>query len=134
MTNDTMPRITHAVQTGFGRPSQWNAWTDKGQYLYLRYRSGVGSVTAYSSADPEEWDGNVKPLIEWADGTDSGDISLADFAQRSGLTLEIPYDEDDDPPVQCWHYEPGSPCDWNICRQPERLAAGDLGDDPTAPL
>lgn len=36
----------------------------------------------------------------------------------------------DDPPVQCWHTEPGSPCDWNVCRQPERAAAGDRGTDP----
>lgn len=51
----------------------------------------------------------------------------------------IPHREDDDgclcgcqddPPVQCWHTEPGTPCDWNICRQPERLAAGDHGTDP----
>lgn len=21
--------------------------------------------------------------------------------------------------VQCWHTEPGTPCDWNVCRQPE---------------
>jgi hypothetical protein len=38
--------------------------------------------------------------------------------------------EDDDEQVQCWHIEPGTPCDWNICRQPERLAAGDRGIDP----
>lgn len=38
--------------------------------------------------------------------------------------------QEDDPPVQCWHYEPGSPCDWDVCRQPERLAAGDYGTDP----
>jgi hypothetical protein len=41
-----------------------------------------------------------------------------------------PDGDPDDPPVQCWHYEPGSPCDWNVCRQPERLAAGDYGTDP----
>lgn len=35
-----------------------------------------------------------------------------------------------DPLVQCWHYEPGSPCDWNVCRQPERRASGDYGTDP----
>ncbi|MCM1972314.1 hypothetical protein [Streptomyces sp. G1] len=41
------------------------------------------------------------------------------------------YPEDlDDPPVQCWHTEGGSPCDWNVCRQPGRLAAGDTGTDP----
>ncbi|TXS36937.1 hypothetical protein [Streptomyces sp. OR43] len=32
--------------------------------------------------------------------------------------------------VQCWHTEPGTPCDWDACRQPERLAAGDAGTDP----
>lgn len=38
--------------------------------------------------------------------------------------------EQDNPPVECWHYEPDSPCDWNVCRQPERLAAGDRCVDP----
>ena len=38
--------------------------------------------------------------------------------------------EDDDPPAACWHTEPGTPCDWDVCRQPERLAAGDRGTDP----
>lgn len=33
-------------------------------------------------------------------------------------------------PVQCWHTEPGSPCDWDACRQPDRLASGDAGSDP----
>ncbi|MGW4757304.1 hypothetical protein [Streptomyces chartreusis] len=35
-----------------------------------------------------------------------------------------------DQQVQCWHTEPGTPCDWNVCHQPERLAAGDPGTDP----
>lgn len=39
-------------------------------------------------------------------------------------------DSDDEDGVQCRHIEPGTPCDWNVCRQPERLAAGDRGDDP----
>lgn len=34
------------------------------------------------------------------------------------------------PVTNSWHTEPGSPCDWNVCRQPERLAAGDMGTDP----
>jgi hypothetical protein len=54
----------------------------------------------------------------------------------------IPHDEEaaeqgrclcgcqDDPPVQCWHTEAGTPCDWDVCNQPERLAAGDHGTDP----
>jgi hypothetical protein len=44
-------------------------------------------------------------------------------------------DGDDGDDVQCWHIEPGTPCDWDICRQPERLARGDYGTDPgTEPL
>jgi hypothetical protein len=35
-----------------------------------------------------------------------------------------------DPPVVCWHTEAGTPCDWDVCKQPERLAAGDRGTDP----
>ncbi|MGW0786477.1 hypothetical protein [Streptomyces sp. NPDC002913] len=36
----------------------------------------------------------------------------------------------DEQEVQCWHIEADTICDWNICRQPERLAAGDAGTDP----
>jgi len=39
-------------------------------------------------------------------------------------------DDEDDEQAACWHIEPGTPCDWNICRQPEHLAAGDVGTDP----
>jgi hypothetical protein len=39
-------------------------------------------------------------------------------------------EDEDDGPVQCWHIEPGTPCDWNRCNQPERLARGDYGTDP----
>jgi hypothetical protein len=34
--------------------------------------------------------------------------------------------------VHCWHIEPGSPCDWDVCHQPERLEQGDYGTDPAA--
>ncbi|WP_328934171.1 MULTISPECIES: hypothetical protein [unclassified Streptomyces] len=44
--------------------------------------------------------------------------------------------DDDAVAPTCWHTEPGSPCDWDRCHQPERLAAGDPGTDPatTPPL
>lgn len=48
-----------------------------------------------------------------------------DYVQSSTQSTE-----QDDPPVRCWHTEPGSPCDWDVCRQPERLTAGDRGTDP----
>lgn len=41
---------------------------------------------------------------------------------------------DSQPAPRCWHIEPGTTCDWDICRQPERLAAGDIGDpNPPTP-
>lgn len=45
---------------------------------------------------------------------------------------ERPPGDESDSPVQCWHCEPNSPCDWDVCRQPERLSAGDCGTDPAA--
>ncbi|MFJ4515245.1 hypothetical protein [Streptomyces sp. NPDC088816] len=55
------------------------------------------------------------------------DLALAD---QSAAIAPADQATDDDPPVQCWHTEYGSPCDWDVCRQPERLAAGDRGTDP----
>lgn len=52
------------------------------------------------------------------------------LAEAYGWEADAPQSEEDDPPVQCWHTEPDTPCDWNICRQPERLAAGDRGVAP----
>lgn len=80
-------RVARAVQTCGGRPSQWDAWTDQGQYLYLRFRHGVGSVTPYPSEDYEAWDPDVRPAIEWDDETAEGDISLEDFLAKAGMDL-----------------------------------------------
>lgn len=76
-------RIVRAVQTCAGCPSQWDAWTEDGTYLYLRFRWGVGTaahergstfgdapVARFETGDP--WDGI---------------ISLADFCARAGLAL-----------------------------------------------
>ncbi|MFG2372583.1 DUF6085 family protein [Streptomyces sp. NPDC048504] len=38
--------------------------------------------------------------------------------------------DDDAVAPTCWHTEADSPCDWDVCRQPERLAASDPGTDP----
>jgi hypothetical protein len=37
---------------------------------------------------------------------------------------------DPDDSVQCWHIEPTTTCDWDVCHQPERLVTGDYGTDP----
>ncbi|MDX2802731.1 hypothetical protein PV365_45280, partial [Streptomyces scabiei] len=60
-------RIAKVIQTTDCVPVQWNAWTDTGQYLYMRYRQGRGSVTAHPNPDYLKWDPTVRPLIEWDD-------------------------------------------------------------------
>lgn len=79
-------RIARIVQTCHGRPSEWDAWTTDGQYLYLRYRHGIGSVEAQPGPDVDTWHDNT-PLTEWNDGTGCGDITLNDFLVAAGLEL-----------------------------------------------
>ncbi|WP_329214844.1 hypothetical protein OG352_05325 [Streptomyces sp. NBC_01485] len=81
--------LARAVRTCLAVPSQWSAWTVDGQYLYLRYRSGIGTVDAYETEDSEQWteppDGRVA-TFDTGD-TYGGDMSLADFCDRAGLQL-----------------------------------------------
>ncbi|MFG3382194.1 hypothetical protein [Streptomyces sp. NPDC047999] len=85
-------KLTRVVQTCSACPSQWDAWTADGQYLYLRYRHGEGSVEWHPAPDsddgPESWtEGRSGLLTEWDDGTDGGVISLEDFLAAAGLVL-----------------------------------------------
>lgn len=85
------PRIVLArvVRTCTAVPSQWNAWTVAGQYLYLRYRSGIGTVDAYASTDCEQWthvpDGTVA-RFDTGDRLD-GEMTLAQFCQHTGIEV-----------------------------------------------
>lgn len=83
--------IVRAVQTCFACPSQWDAWTDTGQYLYLRYRYGHGTVDAYDGPDVGTWNG--APLGSVADFRHGhhldGVIELDQFYQLAGLRLEL---------------------------------------------
>jgi hypothetical protein len=84
-----MTALARVVETCLACPSQWDAWTVDGQYLYLRYRFGIGTVDAYDTSDNEVWtripdgaDGRFE-LGEPLDGT----IGLEDFCTAAGLTL-----------------------------------------------
>ena len=70
--------LSRVVQTCWGCPSQWDAWTREGEYLYLRYRWGVGTV------DDEE--GNELARFSTGDPY-GGVISFNEFADRAGLTV-----------------------------------------------
>ncbi|MFJ9521442.1 hypothetical protein ACIRPK_24705 [Kitasatospora sp. NPDC101801] len=92
MSTDEGRILTRVVQTCYASPSQWDAWTADGQYLYLRYRHGEGSVEWHPGPDfddsRESWnEGRSGLLIEWDDRTDDGLISLEDFLATAGLVL-----------------------------------------------
>ncbi|MFD7876051.1 hypothetical protein ACFV5G_18435 [Streptomyces sp. NPDC059766] len=80
--------IARVVQTSGGFPSQWDAWTTTGQYLYLRYRHGEGTVEQHPSGDVDTWDGEESGLwTSWDDGTNGGRIELTEFLAMAGLQL-----------------------------------------------
>lgn len=83
--------LVRVVQTCSAHPSQWDAWTAEGQYLYLRYRHGEGCVERHPGPDidtPDSWNEGLSELmVEWDDGTGSGAISLEAFLAASGLVL-----------------------------------------------
>lgn len=96
------PTLARVVQTCSGYPSQWDAWTVEGQYLYLRYRHGVGTVERHPSDCVDTWDGEESELLaEWDDGTDGGVIDIADFVLAAGLRLS--------PGAEVSGGEPGGP-------------------------
>ncbi|WP_181442367.1 hypothetical protein [Streptomyces tateyamensis] len=80
--------LARVVRTSGACPSQWDAWTTTGQYLYLRYRHGEGTVEQHPSEDLDTWDGEASRLwTSWDDGTDGGWIELSDFLAMAGLRL-----------------------------------------------
>lgn len=81
--------IAKAIQTCTACPSQWDAWTTDGQYLYLRYRSGIGTVEQQPGPDPDTWDlGTDAVIAQFGEPSMDGSISLQDFCAAAGLTLD----------------------------------------------
>jgi hypothetical protein len=70
--------ISRVIQTCFACPSQWDAWTSEGDYLYLRYRWGVGTV--------DDEGGNELARFSTGDPY-GGVIDLDDFARQAGLVI-----------------------------------------------
>ncbi|MCX3059569.1 hypothetical protein [Streptomyces beihaiensis] len=88
-TPDRPIALARVVRTCNAVPSQWNAWTVDGQYLYLRYRSGTGTVDAYDTEDSAHWpripDGAVA-RFDTGDRHD-GEMDLTEFCERAGLQI-----------------------------------------------
>lgn len=81
--------VARAVRTCIAVPSQWNAWTAAGQYLYLRYRSGIGTVDTYDSSDVDTWTHVPYGAVAFFDTGDrrDGEMDLPEFCERAGLQL-----------------------------------------------
>ena len=82
--------LARVVETCCACPSQWDAWTVDGQYLYLRYRGGVGTVDAYDGPGPDGWTRVPDGGVAWFEDPDDllhGDIGLEEFCERAGLVL-----------------------------------------------
>lgn len=77
--------IVRAVQTCYACPSQWSAWDEEGNYYYLRYRFGFGTVNTRDGGTVGA--GNIASF-EHGDPLD-GSIELEEFAQLAGLKLEL---------------------------------------------
>ncbi|WP_435108129.1 hypothetical protein [Nocardiopsis synnemataformans] len=72
--------IVRAAQICYGCPSQWDVWNTSGDYMYLRFRHGHGTV--------QDEDRNLITSFNTDDDPDlDGIISLPEFARRAGLTL-----------------------------------------------
>ncbi|MFJ6841375.1 hypothetical protein ACIQRE_01750 [Streptomyces griseoluteus] len=89
---ETSPLVlARVVCTCEAVPSQWSAWTVDGQYLYLRYRSGIGTVDAYDGEDSDTWtripDGAVA-RFDTGDRLD-GDMDLVEFCELAGLQVAV---------------------------------------------
>lgn len=80
--------VVKAIQTCWACPSQWDAWTDTGQYLYLRYRGGRGTVSTGGD------DGMSEVVASFCHGDSlEGSITLEKFAELARLELALRGDE-----------------------------------------
>lgn len=105
-------KIVKAVQTCLACPSQWDAWTDDGKYVYMRYRHGQGRASMFDSIEASEKDGawfnpdNVIASFRHGHPLD-GDISLHDFCKHAGLELDLHADIQNMKSYTDWDYDEG---------------------------
>jgi hypothetical protein len=82
--------LARVVQTCAACPSQWDAWDVDGDYWYLRYRHGRGTVERQPGPYPAEGWTLDEPNISFdgeAAGMADGWISFEDFCREAGLNV-----------------------------------------------
>jgi hypothetical protein len=83
--------LVRTVQTSSACPAQWDAWDADGNYYYLRFRHGHGTVQAMDEQNPNYQSGLVAHFID--DDPWNGSIELADFAARAAIGLSTDLEE-----------------------------------------
>lgn len=84
-----LPVFTRTAQTCRCMPSQWNAWDADGQYYYLRYRSGRGSIETAGS-EQDYLDNGPSSLVAAFTADDDeyvGEMSLEEFLELAGEAI-----------------------------------------------
>lgn len=86
----SIPALVRAVQTCRACPSQWDAWDASGQYYYLRFRSGHGTVE--TAADAKDYVDIATPNTTVASFTHGdrldGLMDLEEFLAHAGIRWE----------------------------------------------
>lgn len=83
------PALVRVVQTCLACPSQWDAWDAEGQYYYLRFRSGRGSVETAESANAYRSSGPLTQVAGFRHGDPlDGSMGLAEFLAHAGMRME----------------------------------------------
>lgn len=84
------PALVRAVQTCAACPAQWDAWDASGQYYYLRFRSGLGSVETAESAKDYVDISTPNTLITSFEHGDrwAGEMTLEEFLAHAGIRWE----------------------------------------------
>ncbi len=84
-----IPPLVRAVQTCPACPSQWDAWDASGQYYYLRFRGGRGSVETAESANAYRSSGPLASVTDFRHGDPlDGSMGLDEFLAHAGMRLE----------------------------------------------
>lgn len=85
-------KLVRLTQTCGACPSQWDAMTDDGRQVYIRYRWGYLSVCVGEAGDADEYAGvRGKPFIgeQHGDGMD-GVMSTEELMEVCGSRIEWP--------------------------------------------
>jgi hypothetical protein len=79
--------LTRIIQTCRACPSQWDAWDADGQYYYLRYRFGHGTIDT-ARAPNDLHDAETIAQFNYG-GAYDGDIGIAEFLAQTQVRMEL---------------------------------------------